>query len=173
MSAVYCDSCNLANSQTAEFCFSCSTKLNVSPQVATSTTSNCEETGYAAAERKRFAWQATKALISATIISFIRATIIPYLIEKSPPGTLGQMDAQTVEMMGFFMAFVFGTAAFYAMQKPLISVAIAMALYLTISIPELLHGHGILGRGLISKGVMVLVLTRALIAGMQHQMLKD
>jgi hypothetical protein len=173
MSAVYCDSCNLANSRSAEVCHFCSAKLNTRPQGTAGTISNGDEAGYAAVERKQYAWLATKALISATILSFVRATIIPYLITKSPPGTLGQMDAQTVEMMGFFMAAVFGAAAFYAMQRPLISVAIAMTLYLTVSIPDFLQGHGILGRGVISKGVMMLVLTRALIAGMQHQLLKD
>jgi hypothetical protein len=134
--------------------------------------SNGDEFGYLGTERSQHAWLATKALISAAMLSIIRATIIPFLITRTPPGTLGQMNAQTIEMMGFFMALVFGIAAFYAMHKPMISVAVAFLLYLVISIPDLVNGHGVLGTGIISKGVMVLVLTRALIAGLQHQMMK-
>jgi hypothetical protein len=130
-----------------------------------------EEPGYVSIERHRFAWVATRALISAAIISGIRASLIPFLIMKSPSSSLNQMDPHVVEITGFFMMVVFVVAAIYAMQKPLIAVAASLMLYLAISIPDYLQGSGFLGKGVISKGVMLLVLTRALIAGFQHHML--
>jgi len=175
MAAIYCPYCNIANYDNATRCHACAGKLKplrTDERVSGSQRLMMDEFGYLDVERRKHAWTAARALISAAIMSMIRAALIPYLIQKSPPGTFGQIDPSMVQMTGFFMVIVFAAAAFWAMENPLLAVAAAMLFYAAISVPDLLQGSGLLGRGVISKSVMMMVLVRGLVAGAQHHMLK-
>lgn len=101
----------------------------------------------------------------------VRGTVLPYLIAKSPPGTFGAVDPGTIQWNSYWMAALFAAAALWASIDPLLPSITALTLYIALAIPDLLNAQGLLGKGVISKSVMLLILGRALVCGVLHRTL--
>jgi hypothetical protein len=177
LSFLYCPSCGLANSDTTQRCYACARVL-IGPVDTTSdaaggaSESTENEPAYLAPRRTRLARAASKALASAAIMSIIRGFLMPYLITRTPPGTFGSVDTFDLQIKAFGGAVAFGVAAVWALSDPLTPTLAAGAIYLGLAIPDAITGTGLLGKGLISKCVMLMVFGRALTAAIQHHWMK-
>jgi hypothetical protein len=119
--------------------------------------------------RDEQATYAFRALIAAAMMTGLRAVILPILIAHTPPNTFPGVDAETLRLMGVGQAFFFGLLALWARKDPLPPALAALVCFVGLSVPDILNNSGVLAQGLISKFVMLLILGRALMAGVLHR----
>jgi len=129
------------------------------------------EPGRLEAERKRYARSASRALISAALMLAVRGTILPFLILKVPTGILGNVDPSTIELNSYLAGGAITATCVWALSNPLLASVVSLIVYLAASAPDLIHGNGVLGKGLISKAVMLTILGRAVVCGVIHRTL--
>lgn len=180
MGIVLCPACRVANMDLAAVCHCCSAALpfnrlevwgtgalRVKVEDDPGVLAACAETG------RREARAAARAIQGAAWILVIRGTIMPFLIRHTPPGTLASLDPQSVQLISYCAAAVFVGLYFWARKDPFAAALAAILVYAGLSYPDLVDGTGILGKGIISKLVMLSVLGRALVAGIVHRLTRD
>jgi hypothetical protein len=112
---------------------------------------------------------AARALFAAAVMSAIRALLLPWLVAHSPPDTFPGVDADSTRLVGLGQAALFVALACWARKDPLPAAIAALACYLGMAVPDIINNTGFLAQGLISKAVMILILARALLAGVLHR----
>jgi len=117
-------------------------------------------------ERAHYAF---RALIAAATLSGARALILPWLIAHSPPNTFPGADADVLRNLGLGQAVFFALLGLWAKRDPLPPAIAALACYGGLAVPDILNHTGILAQGLIGKFIMLIVLARALVAGILHR----
>jgi hypothetical protein len=113
---------------------------------------------------------AARALFAAATMSALRAVILPWLVTHTPPNTFPGVDADVLRLTGFGQAVFFGLLAAWSFRDPLPPAITAMVFFVGMAVPDILNNTGVLAQGLISKFVMILILGRALFAGILHRM---
>ncbi len=173
MSAVICPHCRVANCAFETICHCCSGRL---PEVAgvKRSADNARETPVAVVLRKqKEARWAARILFGAAGMSALRGVIYPILVAHTPHGAFGNINIDELRIVSYSLAVAFVSLSVLARKTPLLASVIAMMVYLATAVPEAVTGEGLLGRGLISKGVMVLILGRAILSGMYHNMISQ
>ena len=112
---------------------------------------------------------AFRALIAAATVCGARAVILPFLIAFAPPNTFPGQDTDILRNLGLGQAAFFALLALWARRDPLPPAIAALACYGGLAVPDVLSHTGILAQGLISKFIMLIILARALVAGILHR----
>ena len=112
---------------------------------------------------------AFRALIAAATFAGGRALFLPLLIAFAPPGTFPGADADIIRNIGLGMAAFFALLALWAKRDPLPAAIAAVACYGGLAVPDILSHSGIIAQGLVSKFIMMIIITRALVAGILHR----
>jgi hypothetical protein len=112
---------------------------------------------------------AFRALIAAATVCGARAVVLPFLIAFAPPNTFPGADADILRNLGLGQAAFFALLALWARRDPLPPAIAALACYGGLAVPDILNHTGILAQGLIGKFIMLIILARALVAGILHR----
>jgi hypothetical protein len=171
MSAVICPHCSVANCAFETICHCCSGALPETPGVNRSNRAAREVSPQVLLQRGTQAKRTARILFGAAGMCALRGVIYPILIAHAPAGTFGHINIDELRLISYGLAVSLFALSFWARKAPLIASVIAMMIYLASAVPEAITGEGLLGRGLISKGVMVLILGRAILSGLFHNMI--
>jgi hypothetical protein len=171
MSAIICPHCRVANSAFETLCHCCSGRLPEVPGVKRPAEVARETPVQLILQKRKEARWAARILFGAAGMSALRGVIYPILIAQSPHGTFGNINVDELRIISYSLAVAFVALSLLARKTPLLASAIAMMIYLATAVPEVITGQGLIGRGLISKGVMVMILGRALLSGIYHNMI--
>jgi hypothetical protein len=121
-------------------------------------------------QKQKAARWAARILFSAAGMCALRGVVYPILIQQAPQA-FGRVNVDEMRMVSYALALALCALSLWARKMPLIASVVALVLYLATAIPEAISGQGLIGRGLISKGVMVLLLGRAVMSGLYHNMM--
>jgi hypothetical protein len=170
MAVLICPGCAVANSDSARWCHCCG--RNFSPHAAVLTGLITDTHGYIKPEQQYHARAARRALLSAAGACAVRAVALPWLIVHSPPRTFGSLDAESVQVNSFAMAAALYVCSLWALADPLVPSMLCLTLFVWLASPDLIHPAGLLSSGIITKVVLLILILRAVIAGLLHRMLR-
>lgn len=120
---------------------------------------------------------AARTLALAGLLSLNRATLLPWwvgkLMHEFPPAErqqfAGYLDPLSIQTAFLLAAFLLATA-FLAARRPLVASCAALGGFLIVSAPLVWHNPVLLGGGHLGRLVMLLLLLRALWAGITYRL---
>ncbi len=117
----------------------------------------------------RQAKKAATALLAVALIQLILGGLVVFLLKK---------ELQAADAWGLALAEVFGVGTlylglfFWARQQPLPPAIVGLVVYVTLQIATAIHvGPEALWKGILVKVIIIVVLARAIGAGVQHRRL--
>lgn len=119
---------------------------------------------------------AARTLALGGLLSLNRATLLPWamgkLMHEFPPSQrqqfAGYLDPLSIQTAFLLAAFLLATA-FLAARRPLLAATSALVGFLIVSAPLVWHNPVLIGGGHLGRLVMLLLLLRALWAGITYR----
>lgn len=177
MDPIACPHCSTANDPDSRFCESCGKALpdprSAEPRVVNGSEIAASRTGQAVQSEALDA-QARKAAGALLAVAILQAIFGAILLFTARGAALGDPD---LEVDAFVIGSVCAVAALFfglylwARRNPLPAAIVGLVVYATLHLLEAVADPSSIARGIIVKLIIVIVLVKAIQAGMQHRRL--
>ncbi|MDD4891279.1 MAG: zinc ribbon domain-containing protein [Phycisphaerae bacterium] len=174
--AISCPHCSAPNADAAAFCASCGkalpTGLSATPRVVGSEQFAATDAGVALQDQtlKKESKKAVGALAAVAILQTIGAIIIFALLQNNPAAS---SQAGAILAVMLVLAAIFAALSFWARSSPLPAAIVGLVLFVTVHLIDAVASGGVtLAQGIIVKIIVIVVLIRAIQAGVKHKELR-
>ncbi len=177
METIDCPHCSTANDPGSRFCESCGKALpdprSAEPRVVSGSEIAASKTGKQVQSEalEAQARKAAGALLVVAILQVIFGTIALYTAQGA---VLGDPD---LEIDAIVIATVYGVGVLFfglylwARKNPLPAAIVGLVVFATLHLLDAVADPSSIGRGIIAKLIVVLILVKAIQAGIQHRRL--
>lgn len=173
---IACPHCGAMNPGTGAFCEACGKALPSSaassPRVTTSATGFAATGAGRALQSDELNKQARKAAGALLAVAIIQAVFGALLIFVLMPKDFPADQRNIVMVSVFGIAAVFFALYFWARKQPLPAAIVGLALFITMHLLDAIADPAALGRGLIMKIIIIVILVQAIQAGVKHRQLQ-
>ena len=169
-----CPHCSAVNADDSQFCEQCGKVIAVAasgPRVvhggkvaATGVGRDLQATALAATAKK-----AAGALLAVAILQAIAGTVMVYAAKKA---AVAGTDLTVLYVVVYGVAAVFFGLYLWARRNPLPAAISGLVVFLTLHGLEAVSDPESIAKGILVKIIIIVVLARAISAGMKHRALK-
>jgi hypothetical protein len=176
MEDVLCPHCAASNPTDAAFCGACGKAMPPSaasaPRLVKEGDAAATATGLAvqSAQLEMKARKAAGALLAVAILQTVFGTLL-ILMAKQGRGFMGIELGTPVFVAVFGLAAVFFCLYLWARRKPLPAAIAGLVLFVTVHVLDAVVDPNALWRGILVKIIVIVVLVKAIQAGVQHRKL--
>jgi membrane-associated HD superfamily phosphohydrolase len=183
MSNIICPHCTVENPPESQFCQSCgkaiATGAPVTPQIVDKQDWATTETGKTlqSEELRRISRKAVTALFAVSILQFLGGILIYFLFKGNRPYDMTQeeyertLNLTLVVVLG--LGVIFALLGFWARKAPLPSAIVGLVLFVSVHLLDALVDPTALVRGWLVKIIVIVVLIKAIQAGLKHRQIQD
>lgn len=175
MATISCPHCQAENVAPAAFCEKCGKALpntaDTAPQVISGDAVATTELGkdVQAQQLHKRSRQASTALFAVAILQTLGGIVLYFLFRDEPGVDVGV--AKTLLVVNLILAVIYAALGIWARSSPLPAAIVGLVLFLTVIIIGAVAEPISLVQGIIVKIIVILVLIRAIQAGVKHRQL--
>ena len=173
---VSCPHCQAANSPSASFCVSCGKALPTlsagGPRLVTDIGASSAARGLISDELQKQTKKAATCLMWVAIIQTVLGGFLLLALSNAPADQLA-VDVGVLSVVLIGIAVAFWVLYFWARRSPLPAAIVGLVLFITLHVLDALADPTALARGWLVKIIVIVVLSKAISAGLKYKRLKE